>query len=83
MKLDINVPQFVFARDYHEFSEWDRLLQRLNTELAVKEISHDGSHYVGIIYWRNEPTRTEILQLAEDTDTYLGEDFYAEEQEEN
>lgn len=79
MKLDINVPQFVFARDYHEFIEWDRLLQRMNSELTVKEIAFDGSHYVGIIYWRNEPTRDEIIQLAADYAVYLGEDFYAEE----
>ncbi len=78
MKLDINVPQFVFARDYHEFSEWDRLLQRLNYELTVEEIAFDGSQYVGIIYWRVVPTREEILQLAQEHDVYLGEDFYAQ-----
>lgn len=79
MKLDINVPQFVFARDYHEFSEWDHLVERLNSELTVKEIGFEGRVYIGIIYWRNEPTRAEILKLAEEQDVYLGEDFYAEE----
>ena len=79
MKLDINVPQFVFAGDYHVFSEWDRLLERLNPELTVSEIAFDGSQYIGIIYWRVVPTREEILKLAEEQDVYLGEDFYAEE----
>lgn len=75
MKLDINIPQFVFARDYHEFDEWDRLLQRLNSDLTVKEIACEDGTYIGIIYWRNEPTREEILQLADEQDVYLGEDF--------
>ena len=79
MKLDINVPQFVFAGDYHVFSEWDRVLQRLNPELTVREIAFDGSQYVGIIYWGTALSREEILKLADEHDVYLGEDFYAEE----
>lgn len=75
MKIDINVPQFMFALDYHEFSYWDRLLQRLNPELRVEEITCEGGAYIGVIYWRNEPTREEILQLAEEHAVYLGENF--------
>lgn len=80
MKLDINVPQFVFARDYHEFSEWDHLLERLNSELTVSEIACEGGTYIGIIYWRVVPTREEILKLADEQDVYLGEDFYDAEE---
>ena len=79
MKLDINVPQFMFARDYHEFREWDHVVKCLNPELTVEEIAFEGGMYIGIIYWRTEPTREEILHLADQHDVYLREDFTLQE----
>lgn len=70
MKLDVNVPQLVAVRDYHEFSEMGSVLRTLNPELKVKEVGY-GEGYVGVIYWRNLPTREQIVALAVETDFYL------------
>ena len=55
MKITVEVPKLIEAKDYHDFDQFQRVLQTLHPRLRCKEVGFierypPGSTYVGVIY---------------------------------
>jgi hypothetical protein len=56
MLLDLELPQYIYVDDYHEFGYYQKFLQNLNSSLKVHEINDamEGRSYVGVIFVDND-----------------------------
>jgi len=66
-KLEIDLPQLMFARDYHEFAEREYLLRELvgTKRVKVAELGFDGINYIGIMYTRKDKDYRKLVKESE------------------
>jgi hypothetical protein len=65
MKIDVDLPRFVWVDDYHEFYSVQTYMKLLNRKIKVEEIGFCGSDYVGIAYIGRRPSKANIRKMLE------------------
>lgn len=66
MKVELNLPTAFYAKDYHEFDEYERFAKKLNPKLKVKEVAFGSSPdgwrdvYWAIVYCGGKPSEHKI-----------------------
>lgn len=64
--IPLNVPCIVSAVDYHEFSDINSVVKRLNPKLKCAEVGWYGV-YLGVIYYGKKPTKAQLRELIKDS----------------
>jgi hypothetical protein len=57
----IDLPQVIYARDYHEFKAIDDMFSDLGSNVRVEEIGFEGSEYVGVVYAEKDDAYWELV----------------------
>jgi len=57
----IDLPQAIYARDYHEFKSLDDMFSDLGSNVRVEEIGFEGSEYVGVVYAEKDDAYWELV----------------------
>jgi hypothetical protein len=57
----IDLPQAIYARDYHEFQVLGTVFSDLGSNIKVEEIGFEGSEYVGVVYAEKDDAYWELV----------------------
>lgn len=61
MTINISLPCVMTFDDYHHIDDFvDKLNEITKEKIKGKEIGFDGQNYVGIIYTKTQPSKSEI-----------------------
>lgn len=50
MKTEVNLPQQITVRDYHEFQHLQNVMRKIIPGIKIKEVGFYGGEYHGVAY---------------------------------